>query len=66
MTQTVQDAAEKVEHGHVRIGPDLCKNPQLHVTREMEDHITWAEGSKIKRHVKDFKNEADDFDLLRA
>ena len=23
-----------------------------------EDHITWAEGSKMRRHIKEFSNEA--------
>ena len=30
----------------------VVRTPALHVTRDMEDHITWADGSKIKRHVQ--------------
>lgn len=36
----------------------MVTNPALHVTREMEDHITWSEGSKMRRHIKEFSNEA--------
>ena len=36
------------------------------INRDMQDHITWAEGSKIKRHVKAFKGEDDDYDLLAS
>mmetsp|Transcript_9802 Transcript_9802/g.17729 ORF Transcript_9802/g.17729 Transcript_9802/m.17729 type:complete len:184 (-) Transcript_9802:108-659(-) len=62
--ENLKAAVKFVQQGHIRIGPDLCTNPALHVTRDMEDHITWAEGSKIKRHVKDFQEATDDFDLL--
>mmetsp|Transcript_27435 Transcript_27435/g.64076 ORF Transcript_27435/g.64076 Transcript_27435/m.64076 type:complete len:184 (+) Transcript_27435:77-628(+) len=62
--ENLKSAVKFVQQGHIRIGPDLCTNPALHVTRDMEDHITWAEGSKIKRHVKEFQDNADDFDLL--
>ena len=30
----------------------------------MEDHITWSDSSKIKRKVKEFNNELDDYDLI--
>uniref|UniRef100_A0A7S1A7T5 Ribosomal protein S4/S9 N-terminal domain-containing protein n=1 Tax=Noctiluca scintillans TaxID=2966 RepID=A0A7S1A7T5_NOCSC len=59
-----EDSIRMIRQGHVRIGPDLVTNPALHVTRDMEDHITWSEGSKIKQSVQDFKDERDDFELL--
>mmetsp|Transcript_90351 Transcript_90351/g.281268 ORF Transcript_90351/g.281268 Transcript_90351/m.281268 type:complete len:183 (-) Transcript_90351:27-575(-) len=62
--QNINQAVTWVQQGHFRIGPDVCSNPAVHVTREMEDHINWAEGSKVKRHVKEFTDQADDFDLL--
>ncbi|CAD7967035.1 unnamed protein product [Amoebophrya sp. A25] len=65
MAEYVSKATEFIQHGHVRVGPDLCTNTALHVTRDMEDHITWAEGSKIKRHVAAFRGEEDDYDLMR-
>lgn len=30
----------------------------------MEDHIAWNDASKIKRKVKEFNNELDDYDLI--
>lgn len=52
------------EQGHVRMGPEIVTNPAMHVTRQMGDHIAWAEGSSIKRTVRKFHNEEDDFTLL--
>mmetsp|Transcript_24223 Transcript_24223/g.45761 ORF Transcript_24223/g.45761 Transcript_24223/m.45761 type:complete len:184 (-) Transcript_24223:100-651(-) len=62
--ETLPQAISYIKQGEIRIGPDLATNPALHVTREMEDHITWSEGSKMRRHIKEFSKEADDFDLL--
>ncbi|CAJ1431448.1 unnamed protein product [Effrenium voratum] len=62
--ETLDNAITYIKQGEIRIGPDLVTNPALHVTREMEDHITWAEGSKMRRHIKEFSNQADDFELL--
>ncbi|CAE7555694.1 IMP3 [Symbiodinium sp. CCMP2456] len=64
LCENLPQAITYIKQGEVRIGPDLATNPALHVTREMEDHITWAEGSKMRRHIKEFSNEVDDFDLL--
>jgi len=62
--QTLHQAVAFIEHGHIRVGPDVVNNPALHVTREMQDHIQWAQGSKIQRHVKEFNDNVDDFELL--
>ena len=104
MAETLKAAVELIEQGHVRVGVDVVRNPEMHVccifflvcsvsvveagssllgnfswpivetstlhppypqvTRDMLDHITWAEGSKIKRHVKTFRQEEDDYELL--
>ncbi|CAD7958153.1 unnamed protein product [Amoebophrya sp. A120] len=65
MAENLTNAIELIEHGHVRIGPDRVTNSALHVTRDMQDHITWAEGSKIKRHVQAYSGVEDDYELLR-
>ena len=39
-------------------------DPAFHVTRAMEDHITWVRGSKIGMKVKDYRNQRDDFELF--
>ncbi|CAK9022918.1 unnamed protein product [Durusdinium trenchii] len=64
LCQDLPQAIKYIKQGEIRIGPDVVTNPALHVTREMEDHITWAEGSKMRRQIKEFSNEADDFELL--
>ena len=65
MAENIKEAIEFIEQGHIRIGPERCTNAQIHVTRDMQDHVTWAEGSKIKRKVREFRDEADDFELGR-
>jgi len=66
MAQSIKDAVTYVEQGHVRVGPNLVTDPCHLVTRNMEDFITWADGSKIKRHVMEYNDELDDFDLLNC
>lgn len=64
MAQQVGDAVKFVEQGHVRVGPDVITDPAFLVTRNMEDYLTWVDGSKIKRNVLQYKNKLDDFDLV--
>jgi U3 small nucleolar ribonucleoprotein protein IMP3 len=35
----------------IRIGPSIVTDPAMLVTRNMEDHITWTDNSKIKAKV---------------
>ncbi|KAL8559244.1 hypothetical protein ACOMHN_040368 [Nucella lapillus] len=63
MAQTVKAAATFVEQGHVRIGPEICRDPARLVTRNMEDFLTWTETSAIKRQVLRYNEQMDDFDL---
>lgn len=60
--QRIKDADLYVRQGHVRVGADIVTNPATIVSREMEDYIQWAHGSKIEEHVKKFNKELDDFD----
>mmetsp|Transcript_32144 Transcript_32144/g.74522 ORF Transcript_32144/g.74522 Transcript_32144/m.74522 type:complete len:183 (+) Transcript_32144:77-625(+) len=62
--ENIKSAVTWVQQGHFRMGPDVISNPAVHVTREMQDHITWSEGSKIYRHIKEFNDEVDDYELL--
>ena len=48
----------------IRIGPNIVTDPAMLITRTMEDHITWSDGSKIKAKVLTYNNERDDYDLL--
>ena len=64
--ETMKQAVTYIEHGHLRVGPVVVKNPAFLVTRSMEDHITWVDSSKIKRTVEKYNDRLDDFDLLQA
>eukprot|EP00960_Hanusia_phi_P072877 767894-Hanusia_phi.AAC.5 len=47
-------------------GPEVVTDPAFHVTRSMEDFITWVDSSKIRRKVMKYNDAVDDFDLLQA
>jgi U3 small nucleolar ribonucleoprotein protein IMP3 len=66
MAETVKAATTLIQHGHVRVGPNTVADPAYSVSRSMEDHLTWVEGSKIKRTVAKYNDKLDDFDLLGA
>jgi len=61
MCESVRNASDLVEHGHVRVGPNTVTDPAFLVTRSLEDMITWTDASKIRRHVLDYHGERDDF-----
>ncbi|VDM33889.1 unnamed protein product [Hydatigera taeniaeformis] len=62
MAETLKAAVTFVEQGHVRVGPDTIRDPAFLVTRPMEDYITWAPGSKIKKKLQEYNGILDDFD----
>ncbi|XP_046846466.1 U3 small nucleolar ribonucleoprotein protein IMP3-like [Xenia sp. Carnegie-2017] len=64
MTQSIKDAVKYIEQGHVRVGPEVTTDPAFIVTRNMEDFITWTDASKIKKHVLEYNDMKDDFDLM--
>jgi len=64
MAETVRVAVQLVEHGHVRVGPEVVTDPAFLVTRSFEDLVTWVDGSKIRRAVAKYNDVLDDFDLL--
>ena len=66
MAESVKVATQLVKHGHVRVGPEIVTDPAFLVARSMEDHTTWADGSKIKRTVATYNDEVDDYELLGA
>eukprot|EP00968_Pinguiococcus_pyrenoidosus_P028644 scaffold8015_cov277-Pinguiococcus_pyrenoidosus.AAC.3 len=51
MAETVKLAAQYVEQGHVRVGPNTVTDPGFLVSRQMEDFVTWTDGSKIRRTI---------------
>ncbi|KAG2492219.1 hypothetical protein HYH03_009464 [Edaphochlamys debaryana] len=64
MAETLREAATFIEQGHVRVGPTTVTDPAYHVTRNMEDFVTWVDTSKVKRKVLKYNDKLDDFDLL--
>ncbi|XP_015284294.1 PREDICTED: U3 small nucleolar ribonucleoprotein protein IMP3, partial [Gekko japonicus] len=63
MAPHMKAAVTFVEQGHVRVGPEVVTDPAFLVTRAMEDFVTWTDASRIRRHVLDYNQERDDFDL---
>ena len=64
MAEQIKDAVKYIEQGHVRIGPEVVMDPAYLVSRNLEDYITWTNASKIKKHVMEYNDMRDDFDLL--
>lgn len=63
MAQNLKDATQMIEHGHVRVGPDVVKDPSYMVSRTLEDFVTWVDTSKVRKHVLDYNNMRDDFEM---
>ncbi|KYN19076.1 U3 small nucleolar ribonucleoprotein [Trachymyrmex cornetzi] len=66
MSQTIPMATKLIEQGHVRVGVEVVKDPAFLVTRNLEDFVTWVDTSAIKKHVLEYNNERDDFDIVLA
>lgn len=63
MSENIKGATKLIEMGHVRIGPELVKDPAFLVSRTLEDFVTWVDSSKIKQHVMEYNGLRDDFIL---
>ena len=66
MSETLREAVTFIEQGHVRVGPNVVREPSYHVTRNMEDFVTCVDTSKIRRKVMAYNDKVDDFELLGA
>lgn len=64
MAENLDAATKLVEQGHIRVGTDTVTDPAFLLTRNMEDFVTWAVGSKVKRNIMKYRDELDDFELL--
>lgn len=64
MAPTIDDGITFVEHGHVRVGPQVVLDPDFLVPVAMQDYITWADGSRIREKVARFNESRDDYSLL--
>ena len=63
-TENVKEATQFVEQGHFQVGNEVVKDPNTLVSRTMEDHVSWADSSRIKRKIQAYKNVLDDYDLM--
>jgi U3 small nucleolar ribonucleoprotein protein IMP3 len=63
MAENLKSAVTFIEQGHVRVGPEAVTDPAFLVTRAMEDHVTWSDASAVRRHVLEYNDMRDDFDL---
>lgn len=63
MAQNLKSATTFIEQGHVRVGPELVKDPAFLVSRGLEDFVTWVDQSAIRKHVLQYNEEYDDFDF---
>jgi U3 small nucleolar ribonucleoprotein protein IMP3 len=63
MCENLRTATQLIEQGHVRVGPDVIKDPAFMVTRNMEDFVTWVDTSAIRKRVLEYKELKDDYDI---
>ncbi|XP_071540723.1 U3 small nucleolar ribonucleoprotein protein IMP3 [Panulirus ornatus] len=63
MAPDLRSAVTFIEQGHVRVGVEAVKDPAFLVTRPLEDYVTWVDTSAIRKHVKQYNEERDDYDL---
>lgn len=52
-------AVKYVEHGHIRVGPHVVRDPAFLVTVNHEDFITWTE--KLKSKIDEYNDIRDDY-----
>lgn len=64
MSENIKNASTLVEHGHVRVGAEVVKDPAFLITRTMEDFVTWVDSSKIRQHVLEYNDMKDDYELM--
>ncbi|KAI8123653.1 hypothetical protein FF38_12470 [Lucilia cuprina] len=63
LSENIKNATDLVESGHVRVGTEMVKDIAFLVSRNLEDFVTWVDGSKIKQHVMTYNDLRDDFEL---
>ena len=64
MAENIKSAVQMIEQGHVRVGPDMIKDPAFLVTRNMEDFVTWVDTSAIRKKIMEYKEMRDDYEMF--
>merc|ERR1712173_552286 len=63
MAENIKSATQLIEQGHVRVGSDVVKDPAFLVTRSLENFVTWVDTSAIRKHVMEYKEMRDDYEM---
>uniref|UniRef100_A0A182JYI2 U3 small nucleolar ribonucleoprotein protein IMP3 n=1 Tax=Anopheles christyi TaxID=43041 RepID=A0A182JYI2_9DIPT len=63
MSENATHATQMVEHGHVRVGVEVVKDPAFLVPRTLEDFVTWVDGSEIQKKLMEYNDMRDDFEM---
>ena len=63
MGDDVKKANRFIMDGHVKVGPKIVTNPAFLVTRTLEDYVSWAPKSNIRKTVLKYNNNWDDYDV---
>ncbi|GAB2295207.1 hypothetical protein Dimus_029382 [Dionaea muscipula] len=64
MAEFRKEAVTYIEQGHVRVGMETVADPVFHVTRNMQDFITWVDSSSFRRKVLQYHQKHDDYDVM--
>ncbi|GAB2281995.1 hypothetical protein Dimus_016559, partial [Dionaea muscipula] len=64
MAEFRKEAVTYFEQGHVRVGMETVADPAFHVTRNMQDFITWVDSSSFRRKVLQYHQKLDDYDVM--
>lgn len=59
--ENYQDADKFVQHGHFKIGTNICRDSNVLISRAMEEFIKWNDNSKIKKKLDEVYSDYDDF-----
>lgn len=62
LVENLKESETYIHHGHIRVGSEVVKDPDFFVTRQVEDFITWNEASKLRKKIRSFHNQTDDYE----
>ncbi|ELP93847.1 U3 small nucleolar ribonucleoprotein IMP3, putative [Entamoeba invadens IP1] len=66
MVDTIQMGDTMITHGHVKVGPDIIRNPAFLISRTKEDYVSWDDQSKMRKKINEFNDAVDDYDIEDA
>ena len=59
--ETLKESESLIRGGHIIVGNKMVKDPEMLISRNLEDYISWKEDSKIRQKIDRFKNNIDDY-----